>query len=433
MTNICLKIIAVTFIIIAISCATTKISSDNTKPKHQKTPEISNIFRKSFKETPDNFIKKDIPESFLLLNSVIKFSKRFPEKILADNITDFAISDNQLIFMIDNYIVTTNNKCNKILLDKKYSLLQFKYPYILAYNEDSFEVLNIRKCGSVLKKIEQYNKIKLIPPYIYFMQDNSLFSVNFVKNRRILNNKFDKSIMFVGGSKNFVFIVDSEGNFILLDIKEKLPIYKNNLQENIVKWNSIGFNFYGITEENKLMNYKLIWKNNKFSLEKDFIAQSDVNYNCILSSNSIHMFCNEKLFGNKIFEIKKNFTKIAINNNILYGLSNNVLYILKIDKKEYVKSLELNKVKHNFCVKDNTLYFKDFDKIVKAYNPAKQIIKVTNFPENCQKNYKIKNETITLPDNSSYKFGNFIKSSKHTALYKRIINNDIYFYYKMIN
>jgi len=116
-----------------------------------------NLFDKKINETPENFIKNPIPDSQLLLDSIIKFTLKYPEKLIYSDIKDFSISEGKLVFLKNSYIVVPKYKCSKILTERNYNYIQFEYPYVLAYNNEFFEIFDINLCGSIFKKYEQFD------------------------------------------------------------------------------------------------------------------------------------------------------------------------------------------------------------------------------------------------------------------------------------
>ncbi len=411
-----------------IGCVNKKEIKVDTEIKPVNVPK--DLFRNISKETPDDFIKKEIPDSKLLLNSVVKFSYEHPEKLIEEDVKDFSVYKDKLVFLKNSNIFIPGDKCNNILLDKNYTNIQYVYPYVLAYNNDFFEVFDVNLCGSILKKIGQFQFIKLIPPYIYFYYDKNLNSINFLTGKKIFDKNFENHLMFIGGSKNFVFTVDSVGSFILFDVIEKEPIFKDELDENIVKWNSVGFDFYGINDKNELTIYNLEWKNNEFHLNKIIVARNGIDSDCVLSSNSFCANCNNQLIGKNTYRINRDFEKFYKYVNYLYGMINKDIYIVDISKSVYVKSVDLTKIEPCFCVKNDILYFNDLDGNTKSYDFDSNMLEVAEIPDNCTLKPVVEHQIVKYSDNMTYMFAEEIKSASGYSLFKRQINDDVYFYYE---
>ncbi len=389
------------------------------------------VFNEQDNVSPDYFIEEKLPTSDLLLNSIVKFSLKYPTKVLADDVNDIACSDGKLVYLTNSRLLIQSGKCGSLILEKKYKQIQFSFPYVLAYNKNFFEIFDINLCGSITRKSIQFDNVKLIPPYIYFYYKNNIFAVNFFTGKKQFKRKLQNEVMFVGGNKNFVFTVDSNGMFILFDVMSNEPVFEENLNENIIQWNSVGFNFYGINDKCELIVYTLLWEKNKFTLKKEVVDRQEHKTNCILSSNSFDMLCDNMILGRNRLRIENLFEKTCILYPYLYGIKDNNLLAVKIDKPLYIKSVDLNKDDNYFCVSDGHLYFKDFDGKIKYYDFNKNKLFLSEFPDNCSK-ANIVNGIISISDNKSYLFSELIKSSDNITLYKRIVGDDVYFYYKHI-
>ncbi len=270
-----LKKITLIILIFTLSCATLKVKKENQVQQiFFKKESLYNLISEKFpkSDSPKLFSQK-IPDSKLILDSLICFQKKRALITLAKNVIDFSYdnSTDTLFILFKNKIETSKKFCPEILLEKIIPIkIIAEKGKIAIEGIQKINIYSLNLCG----KIYTFKKSK---PGFNFNGDFYVF----YDDKNFIVYKLNSDIPYLFGKIPTIKCVKFKGNIlyvigdkskIIADLKNKKFI-KNNTTINCSSNSSLNLkditiflknnNLY--VRKNKYLFYKSIYFNQKFS------------------------------------------------------------------------------------------------------------------------------------------------------------------------
>lgn len=368
---------------------------------------------------PKDF-EKSIPQSSMIRNSLVSFSKSY-QKVYSDNsINDMAAGKDMIAVLKDNEIGFTMPYCSGLALKEKYNKVRV-YGYEAAvYNGGHIDVYSAKECASVgVYKRVLNGSVEIIPNYI----------IEWVGQTAVLRNSYNGEILYHGDTGIPIAAAGYiKGMPALLQNNGYLLIYNNKLKSFVISGQlPSGYNkiyhqegrFYGTLKD----------KDKFFVIDNETVKISDET-DCTVSSHSISAMCGSTLITDKekYHDLPKS-KDFAASSTTFITLENSNLQIYYLETMwQRFLSMSYNK-KPKVCRVNDTIYYQSFSGAVFKQSKKKEE-QVASFPKKC--NYK----NIVLNYGDFYcngkvcgKFSSPIKNNHKAVMYRRIENNTIYYYF----
>ena len=402
-------------------------------------------------ESPE-FFEQSIPDSNILLNSVITFYKSYQTKVLFKKTNNFFISDKIIAFLSNNNIFVNSKRCNNILLNEKYEKIYIDHHYMALESIDKVDIFSLRECGQFFSYRKKLSNIYFKWPLIVFYEGKQFKIHKIGYNEEYSSEKLESDILHLYIYNIYLCIINTKGELLIIDTESNSNIKTLFLNSDLKSVGSYKNFIYGISSDNIFKIWQLKSDNTsniKINLHREIQLKND---DCILSKNSPATLCNNELLTYKKHIILENdYDSFGIIGDYLIGQINNDLHITYIDKKRFEKKMQLGKKTFKTCFFDNNIYFDDLDGFIKKINIQNNNLKIVEeYPEICDAiptyqhgAFHVDNISITnYEENSS----NDKKASTNTSLsipvseivnmsngyimLKRKINDKIYYYFE---
>lgn len=385
---------------------------------------------------PETFINSYKSDSFPT-GSFYIFEKKYLQSLVSYNIVDFLKVDDLLLLLLNNALISNYKDCTMLQLDNVYSSkISFDKGIVaLKRKDESVDTYSLPYCAKITYKDVNlpYNFIVLYPYYVVYY-DDSFYVCEISTGKVYFTAEITNKIRYLFSTFNYLTIIDKKNNIIFFDINARKYVNTITIKGCINDVKAIGNKLYFITNNKKFNILNIEYKDNRFELKEDF--ELDIsNYRiCHLASSTPAAMCDNKLvIKNGIIDLgSANLPLIPkfdlLEDNILLYQVSDKLYMVYIDKERYAETVIFNVAPLFACVKNNLLYFKDFDGLTKAFNmDSGELTHYDNIVEDCDKKIPIIDGSFVY-NGKSFKFADIVKSDKNSRLYKRIIDNNTYFF-----
>ncbi len=407
------KVILVIFInVLIVSCATkTEIITNIPLMQSVKPVETKSSHPKDF--------EKSIPQSIMIRNSLVSFSKSYQKVYTDSNVISFAAGKNIISVLKENEIGFTMPYCSGLLLKEKYSNIRVYGYEVILYNGSNVEVFSASECASVGRYKRLLNGfVELVPNYI----------IEWVGSNAVLRNSYNGDILYKGDTGiNIISAGYIDKKPALLQQNNYLLVYNDKLKSFVIAGQlPSGYTkihhqegmFYGILEDNKKF----------FVLDNNTVKISDEK-DCRLSNHSVSAICGNTLITDieKYHDLPKSNDFAATSTSFInLDKSNIQIYYLETLWQRFLSmSYSLPKA----CRKNNILYYKSFSgSIYKQTNFNEE--KISSIPKNCSsKNIVLNYGDFYCGGKKCGKFSSPIKNNEDAVMYRRIEDNVIYYYF----
>lgn len=404
------------------------------KPDNNKNNLISGAIDKTpvYNEPdPGIFIMNNFPKSAFMLNATISFTKTIISTHVASGIKGISRIDNSTIYLSDNLIHTGFANCSSIITESDFTDIQTDGKYILGYNDKKMTLYDIELCGSILHGQMKLKNIRLIPPYLVFFE-NKAFSINKIgKYDTYLSGNMNDEIMDISGSSEFLSIINEVGQLITLDLITKEFISAEDISVNLTNWRLSRYTLFGITDDGFFTSLSTSWNGEKFIISQSSSKDISGYKQCFLANKGIALTCDNILVTtDQTIYLDKTYQKFIVTDHEYYGIYNQELYKLLIDKKRYIKKIDISGYEIQSCLNNNLLLLNDIDKKIKQIDLISDNISEVDSMENCTDSLELNNgNLVTSGGEIVYQFAKKVKTENNISLFLRQIGENFYYYY----
>ena len=407
------KILFPFLLIFITACASLTVKQDTYETIHFKNKNIFTILNQKLtvEDSPEIF-ENSIPDSQLILNSITLFQKKYKKLLISDNVTDFTVGNNEIIILKKDKVRLINNKCNSFLIEPE----NF-YPEHVVYSDNLIaltgkriiKIFNLSLCGEILTLNRKWKHFLFNSKYYFFSNGKNFEIFKYGDFIPVMRGTFANRFIAGNITNNNIKILDSKGQILFFNL-EKLNLDKV-IKTGYSAENGVVFNRYFIFSHNE---NSLFFQGKKFPVNTKHI---------IFSKNSPSVFNSGKFFllqQKKTIPYNDNISSFAIKNNLIFFQKKHSLYVMGT-KKRFVKTI-LFKKPFILCSCDNSsLGFTDFNGIKKRILLNKKNCK------DCKYNH---GKFLNKQGKTLYNFSMKISTKKNITMYKRIVGENIYYYFE---
>lgn len=414
--------------LLIISCAqlhNNSINNDRYIYFHKAADSVESI--EDFK---DNYIFKERDK-----NIIYSLEKKYLQAELGQNIIDFYVDGNLLLFFNNNYLFTNQKDCPTIELKKRYTNVAYDDGNVLLLSKNNIiDIFSLKYCGQLsLQLRKKLSHLLLFYPFVIFYDKNNILIENISDRKEYFSIKIDGEILNIRRLNNRVIsIICTNGNIINFDIYKKSVLNVADLKTTFIYADILdgilyfldrngNFNVYNMKIDDKklfltIKSSREISNYNSAQIAKHYPAIITKEY-LVVDNKMIQPFHNLDNISFDIFDKDK----------FIY-LKEGVLSIIYIDKMRYVKKAMFGSVDKSGCLVNNSIIFKDLDNNYKILdiNTGEQK-NYYNSAGSCDSPILLKNGYFYLSD-KILKFADIVKSNEHYSLLMRKIGNVYYFY-----
>lgn len=361
-----------------------------------------------------------IPESSMIRNSLISFSKTYQRVYADSNVTSISAGKDIIAVLKPDEIGFTMPSCPGLLLKSYYDKIKVYGYEAIIYNSSSVDVYSAKECASVGKYPRMLNgNVEIVPNYI----------IEWVGSKAALKNSYNGEELY-NGDTGFLIVAAGYVNGVPVLLQENgyLLSYDSNIHAFVLKGQiPSGYNeiyhsegrFYGTLKDNKKF----------FVLDNDTVRISD-NTDCIASPYSVSGLCGTTLITDtEIYHDMPVKGQFASTSTTFMNLDKSNLQIYYLETV-WQRFLNISYEKPVACLSGTTLYYKSFSGNMYQYVNGKEI-KVVSFPKNCSSNNIIYNYgEFYCSSKRCAKFASSINNNSDAVMYRRIEDNTIYYFFE---
>jgi hypothetical protein len=418
---------ALPLILLIISCA------------HLHNNLINNDRYISFQKEPDNIDSiKDFKDNYVFKerdkNIIYSFEKGYLETLLGQNIIDFYVDDNLLLFFNSNFLFTNHRECPTIELKKRYNKLAYNNGYISLSSQNIIDLFSLKYCGQLSFQLKKkLSHSLLFYPFIIFYDRNNILIEKISDGKEYFSIEIVGEILKIRQLDNRVIsVICTNGNLINFDIFKKCVINVIDLNTTFINVDILDGILYFLDRDGYFKVYDTKFDGNKVLLTMESNRKIPNPYGSLLAKHYPAIITKEFLVvGNKLVQPFNYLDDISFDifdkDKCIYLKEGN-LSVIYIDKMRFIRKVTFGSVDKSGCLVNNSIIFKDLDnnyKIMnintgeqkKYYNPGFRC----DSPIHLKKGYFYLNGKIL-------KFADIVKSSKNYTLLMRKIDNTYYFY-----
>ena len=370
----------------------------------------------------------EMPESDVSLASIYKYSKEPTVLTVAQDAIDMDYENGRFVILKKDRIESNYVKCPEVYIEGEFSGIQLSGDAVLLTGKKDVLIADIGRCG-VVKKFPNEGKGFYLGSagLLEFSPRNYIFSD---KLRTTVYHKGD----FMGyvsygavGSTHLLFATDS-GKLALLNLRDGKFSAISSEAYKIKGIQYSADNIFVYTTDNKLLH--LMPEIGTGVLKK--VGQMQGKDGCFFLKRSGKMFCD-----GYITDVDTAKKSPAQADSGLY--SEGMLFLKKegvlsfVDLQEVYRqnvmlgSPALNQV----CVKDGKGYFLDLDLKIKYFTAAGTEGIPEEKPASCDHVFMLKEGAVKSADGKIiYQFAKPVNRSVRAVMLKRIIGQDIYYYFE---
>lgn len=367
---------------------------------------------------PKDFEVK-IPESSMIRNSLISFSKTYQRVYSDSNVTSIAAGKDMIAVLKPDEIGFTVASCPGLYLKKTYDNVRVYGLEAVIYNSSQVDVYSAAECASVGTYPRMLNgSVEIVPNYI----------IEWVGSKAALRNSYNGDELYSGdtgllikaaGYVNGAPVLLQENGYVLTyDKSMKAFVLSGQIPSGYNEiYNSEG-RFYGTLKDNKKF----------FVLDNDTVKISD-NTDCTASPYSVSGLCGTTLItDSEIYHdlpVKDKFASTSTTFITLDKSNIQIYYLETVWQRFLSMSYQLPKG----CISGSTLYYKSFSGNIYQNIKGKET-KVSVMPKKCSdKNIVLNYGEFYCSGKKCGKFASPIKNNTEAVMYRRIENNTIYYYF----
>lgn len=420
-----LKIGNAAFLALALAaCATT----GEVKP--EKPSAIGLQIKKEMTENdnPADF-EKLMPDSDILLSSVVKFSKEPTIKTVADDVIDADYEKGLLVLLKSDRLETNMMDCPSILLgDDRYLSVEVENGLALVTGAKTAKLADIRNCG-ILQNMDSRGKgFSLSDKFLLEFSPNAFELYDSKKTAKVNGGNFLGSVRIGRLYGGMIMFANENGKIALMDgnTGKYTAIYPDSLDIKEAYFD--GRNVFVYDSANKLM--KLTADYAQGILAENGTAQAKDG--CFFLKRSGRLYCDGYIFGlDTAYKSPAPADRGLVRDGLIFLIKDGVLSFVD-PGLTYKKSILFLSPVNKLCLSEGRAYFKDFDGSARYVTASGTEKRAEDFPESCDYSMDMKDGAVVMPDGKEfYRFADVVNSSDKAVMLKRKIGDDIYYYFEM--
>ena len=367
---------------------------------------------------PKDFEDK-IPESSMMRNSLISFSKTYQRVYSDSNVTSMAAGKDMIAVLKPDEIGFTIASCPGLYLKHSYENVKVYGLEAVIYNGSHVDVYSAAECASVGTYPRMLNgSVEIMPNYI----------IEWVGSQAALRNSYNGDELYKGDTGLLIQAAGYvNGAPVLLQENGYILTYDKNMKAFVLTGQiPSGYNeiyhsegrFYGTLKDNKKF----------FVLDNDTVKISD-NTDCTASPHSVSGLCGTTLItDSQIYHdlpVKDKFASTSTTFITLDKSNIQIYYLETVWQRFLSMSYEMPKA----CVAGNVLYYKSFSGNMYQNIKGKET-KISVMPKKCSsKNIVLNYGEFYCSGKKCGRFASPIKNNSEAVMYRRIEDNTIYYYF----
>ena len=367
---------------------------------------------------PKDFEDK-IPESSMMRNSLISFSKTYQRVYSDSNVTSMAAGKDMIAVLKPDEIGFTIASCPGLYLKHSYENVKVYGLEAVIYNGSHVDVYSAAECASVGTYPRMLNgSVEIVPNYI----------IEWAGSQAALRNSYNGDELYKGDTGLLIQAAGYvNGAPVLLQENGYLLTYDKNMKALVLTgkipscYNEIYHSegrFYGTLKDNKKF----------FVLDNDTVKISD-NTDCTASPYSVSGLCGTTLItDSQIYHdlpVKDKFASTSTTFITLDKSNIQIYYLETVWQRFLSMSYEMPKA----CVAGNVLYYKSFSGNMYQNIKGKET-KISVMPKKCSsKNIVLNYGEFYCSGKKCGRFASPIKNNSEAVMYRRIEDNTIYYYF----
>ena len=367
---------------------------------------------------PKDFEDK-IPESSMMRNSLISFSKTYQRVYSDSNVTSMAAGKDMIAVLKPDEIGFTIASCPGLYLKHSYENVKVYGLEAVIYNGSHVDVYSAAECASVGTYPRMLNgSVEIVPNYI----------IEWAGSQAALRNSYNGDELYKGDTGLLIQAAGYvNGAPVLLQENGYLLTYDKNMKAFVLTGQiPSGYNeiydsegrFYGTLKDNKKF----------FVLDNDTVKISD-NTDCTASPYSVSGLCGTTLItDSQIYHdlpVKDKFASTSTTFITLDKSNIQIYYLETVWQRFLSMSYEMPKA----CVAGNVLYYKSFSGNMYQNIKGKET-KISVMPKKCSsKNIVLNYGEFYCSGKKCGRFASPIKNNSEAVMYRRIEDNTIYYYF----
>ena len=369
-----------------------------------------------------------MPESDIALASVYKYSKEPTVLTIAQDAVDFDYENGILVILKKDRLETNYAKCVQINFSEKFNAVQLSGGLALLSGEKGAAIADLQQCG-ILRELKGDSKG-------YFLNQAGL--LEFTPKHYIFSDRLQTKIYneadFVGSviygalGTSFMLFATDTGKLALMNMHDGRFNALSPGNYNIKDIKYVGNDIYVYTKENKLL-----------MLQPDLtggtikqVGEMQGKDGCFFLKRSGKMYCD-----GYITDINTAEKSASEGDSGLY--SEDMLFLKKEGVLSFVDSTKVYRqtvllgspAQNQVCVKDGRGYFLDLDLKIKYFTANGSESVPALKPESCDYVFMLKEGSVKSADGKViYEFAKPVNRSVKAIMLKRIIGQDIYYYFE---
>lgn len=367
---------------------------------------------------PKDFELK-IPESSMIRNSLVSFSKTYQRVYSDSNVSSIAAGKDMIAVLKPDEIGFTIASCPGLYLKTAYDNVRVYGLEAVIYNSNQVDVYSAAECASVGIYPRMLNgSVEIVPNYI----------IEWVGSQAALRNSYNGEELYKGdtglliktaGYINGAPVLLQENGYILtFDKSMKAFVLTGQIPSGYNEIYHSEGRFYGTLKDNKKF----------FVLDNDTVKISD-NIECTASPYSVSGLCGTTLItDSEIYHDMPVKDKFASTSTTFITLDKSNIQIYYLETV-WQRFLSMSYERPKACISGKNVYYKSFSGNIYQNTNGKES-KVSAIPKKCSsKNIVLNYGDFYCSGKKCAKFSSPIKNNADAVMYRRIEDNIIYYYF----
>lgn len=367
---------------------------------------------------PKDFEEK-IPESSMIRNSLISFSKTYQRVYSDSNVTSMAAGKDMIAVLKPDEIGFTVASCPGLYLKTSYDDVRVYGLEAVLYNGSHIDIYSATECASLGVYPRMLNgSVEIVPNYI----------IEWVGTQAAIRNSYNGKELYKGDTGLLIISAGYiDGSPVLLQENGYILTYDKNMNAFVLTGQlPSGYNeiyhsegrFYGTLKDGKKF----------FVLDGDNVKISE-EVDCSASPHSISGLCGSTLItDSSIYHdlpVKDKFASTSTTFITLDKSNIQIYYLETVWQRFLAMSYNLPKG----CIAGKNLYYKSFSGNIYQNINGKES-KIPSLPKKCSdKNIVLNYGEFYCSGKKCGKFSSPIKNNAESVMYRRIEDNTIYYYF----
>lgn len=367
---------------------------------------------------PKDFEVK-IPESSMIRNSLVSFSKTYQRVYSDSNVTSIAAGKDMIAVLKPDEIGFTIASCPGLYLKNSYENVRVYGLEAVIYNKSHIDVYSAAECASLGVYPRMLNgSVEIVPNYIIEWAGSQAALRNSYNGEELYKGDTGLLIKAAGYINGKPVILQENGYVLTYDKNMKAFILTGQIPSGYNEIYHSEGRFYGTLQDEKKF----------FVLDNDTVKISD-NTDCTASPYSVSGLCGTTLItDSEIYHdlpVKDKFASTSTTFITLDKSNIQIYYLETVWQRFLSMSYELPKA----CISGKKLYYKSFSGNIYQNANGKES-KVSALPKQCNNKHVVLNYgEFYCSGKKCGKFASPIKNNSDAVMYRRIEDNTIYYYF----